>query len=165
MILQIDHKGKQFTVDISTAGGSRTVSVDGVTIVCDCVRLPDGGYSLIVNGQVYDLAVDLDTDACVITDRTGSHHLRILDPRSLAGRQPVEEGQTGLQRICADMPGKVIRVLVKPGDKVCYDQGLLVLEAMKMQNEIRASKTGTVKDIGVQPGGTVGAGDFLISLE
>jgi pyruvate carboxylase subunit B len=63
------------------------------------------------------------------------------------------------------MPGKVIRVLVKPGDKVCYDQGLLVLEAMKMQNEIRAPKAGIVKDIGVQPGGTVGAGDFLISLE
>ena len=165
MILQIDHKGKQFTVDIGTAAGSRTISLDGVNIVCDCVRLPDGGYSLIVDGQVYDLVVDLDTDACVVTDRTGSHQLRILDPRSLAGRQPVEEGQAGLRRICADMPGKVIRVLVKAGDQVCYDQGLLVLEAMKMQNEIRAPKTGIVKDIGVKPGGTVSAGDFLISLE
>ena len=165
MILQIDHKGRQFTVDVGKAGDTRTVRVDGKDIVCDWVRLPDGGYSLIIDGQVYDLSVDLDTDACIVTDRSGTHQLRILDPRSLTGRQSVEEGQTGLQRICSDMPGKVIRILVKPGDKVCYDQGLLVLEAMKMQNEIRAPKSGVVKDIGVRPGGTVGASDFLISLE
>ena len=165
MILQIDHQGKRFTVEVRADGSSRTVQVEGEPISCDWVRLPDGAYSLILDGQVFDLSVDLDTDACIVTDRSGTHQLRISDPRSLSARQQVEEGQTGLQRICADMPGKVIRVLVKPGDSVSYDQGLLVLEAMKMQNEIRAPKTGVVKQIGVQPGGTVGAGDFLISLE
>ena len=165
MILQIDHRGTQFTVDVGTAGDSRAVRVEGKNIVCDWVRLPDGGYSLIIDGQVYDLCVDLDTDACIVTDRSGTHPLRILDPRSLAGREPVEEGQSGLQRIRADMPGKVMRLLVKPGDSVGYDQGLLVLEAMKMQNEIRSPKSGVVREIGVQPGATVGAGDFLVSLE
>ena len=63
------------------------------------------------------------------------------------------------------MPGKVIRLLIKPGDSVSCDQGLLVLEAMKMQNEIRAPKSGVVKDIGVKPGETVSAGDFMVSLE
>ena len=165
MILQIDHKGRRFTVEVRTVGDSCTVQVGGENVACDWVRLPDGGYSLILDGQVFDLSVDLDTDTCIVTDRSGTHRLRIADPRSLTARQPVEEGQTGLQRIRADMPGKVIRLLVKPGDSVCYDEGLLVLEAMKMQNEIRAPKTGVVKQIGVRPGEAVSTGDFLISLE
>jgi biotin carboxyl carrier protein len=75
------------------------------------------------------------------------------------------EGQAGLQRLCAEMPGKVIRVLVREGDAVVYEQGLLVIEAMKMQNEIRAPKAGTIKAVGVAAGRTVNTGDFLLSLE
>ena len=63
------------------------------------------------------------------------------------------------------MPGKVVRVLVKEGDTVEFGQGLLVLEAMKMQNEIRAPKSGIVRGIGVSAGATVNTGQFLLSLE
>ena len=63
------------------------------------------------------------------------------------------------------MPGKVVRILVQAGQKVEYEQGLLVLEAMKMQNEIRAPKGGIVKEIGVAEGRPVSTGEFLISLE
>jgi pyruvate carboxylase subunit B len=63
------------------------------------------------------------------------------------------------------MPGKVVRILVDVGDSVNFDQGLLVLEAMKMQNEIRAPKSGVVKEIGVVEGKAVNSGDLLVSLE
>jgi len=165
VVLEIDHHGERLTVKVSTENGSSTVQVGDEEIACDWLLLPDGSYSLILNGQVFDLSVDLDTDACLITDRWGTHRLRVADPRSLARRHTVDECQAGLQRIAADMPGKVVRLLVKPGDSVDYDQGLLVLEAMKMQNEIRAPKRGVVKEIGVEAGQAVSTGDFLISLE
>ena len=65
----------------------------------------------------------------------------------------------------AEMPGKVIRLLCEVGDEVALDQGLVVIEAMKMQNEIRAPKSGVVKEIGVEEGKRVNSGDFLLSLE
>jgi hypothetical protein len=52
VILQIEHKGKQFTIDIRQAGGTRTVRIGGEDVACDWVRLPDGGYSLIIDGKV-----------------------------------------------------------------------------------------------------------------
>ncbi len=165
MVLQVDYKGRQFKVDIRKTGASRTVRLCDEDVACDWVRLPDGGYSLIIDGKVFDFSVDLDTDTCLVTDRSGTHQLRISDPRRLSTRKSVEEAQTGLRRICADMPGKVIRVLVKPGDPVSYEQALLVLEAMKMQNEIRAPKGGVIKEVGAKPGQAVNTGDFLISLE
>jgi acetyl/propionyl-CoA carboxylase alpha subunit len=133
--------------------------------MCDCVLLPDGHYSIILDGAVFDWRVDLDGDSCSIVGRDGNYTLRIIDPRRMAHAKDVAEGQEGLQRITADMPGKVVRVLVEKDETVNYDQGLLVLEAMKMQNEIRAPKNGTVKEIGVTEGMAVNSGDFLVSLE
>ncbi len=141
------------------------VEIGGERKVVDWVRLPDGRYSILVDGRVYDLAVDVDDNTCAISGRSGTHVLHIRDPRRLDATRSVEQGQAGLQRLLAEMPGKVIRVLVREGDAVTYDQGLLVIEAMKMQNEIRAPKTGVVKSIGVTAGRTVATGDFLISLE
>jgi pyruvate carboxylase subunit B len=63
------------------------------------------------------------------------------------------------------MPGKIIRVLVQEGETVAHDQSLLVLEAMKMQNEIRSPKSGIVKEVAVAGGITVNTGDFLLSIE
>jgi pyruvate carboxylase subunit B len=79
--------------------------------------------------------------------------------------QHAEEGPAGLLRMRAEMPGKIVRVLVREGESVAYDQGLLVLEAMKMQNEIRAPKSGTIKEVAVTGGITVNTGDFLLSIE
>ncbi len=131
----------------------------------DWVKLPDGGYSILVEGRVYDLTADLSDNSCTVTGRAGVHVLQIRDPRRLDASRTVEQGQAGPQRMVAEMPGKVIRVLVREGETVNLDQGLLVIEAMKMQNEIRASRTGLVKAIGVAAGQTVNSGDFLISLE
>ena len=70
-----------------------------------------------------------------------------------------------MQRLRAEIPGKVIRVLAGKGEAVAYDQPVLVVEAMKMQNEIRAPKAGIVKEIAVTEGRTVGSGEFLLSIE
>jgi acetyl/propionyl-CoA carboxylase alpha subunit len=156
---------EQLSVEIPDASDRSRVIVGGRELPCDWARLPDGRYSLILANRVYDLSVDLDSDSCLVDGRSGAHQFQIIDPRRLRRHRPLDDGQAGLQRINAEMPGKVVRLLVKAGDQVRFDQGLLVLEAMKMQNEIRAPKSGVVKEVGVQDGRAVNTGDFLISLE
>ena len=71
----------------------------------------------------------------------------------------------GEQRIVAPMPGRVVRVLAQPGDEVELRQPLIVVEAMKMENELRAPKAGRVKEVAVEPGASVEAGRLLIVIE
>ena len=159
MELEIRYEDQVIPVEIRGGEGKDTVFVFGKEVSCDWVRLPDGRYSILVDGRVFDMTAELSGEACLVTGNAGTFHLRISDPRGLMVAPP------GLQRLVAEMPGKVLRVLVKPGDTVAYDQGLLVIEAMKMQNEIRAPKSGVVKEIAVSEGRAVSSGDFLLSLE
>ncbi len=165
MVLEISSGDVKVCIEIPSRGRSGPIRIGGEEVICDCVRLPDGSYSLILNGRVYGLSVALDSDFCTVTGASGKYRVRLTDPRRLGVRSRADEAQSGMQRIRADMPGKVIRVLVKPGDAVACDQALLVLEAMKMQNEIRASRSGTVKELRVREGKTVASGDLLITLE
>lgn len=165
MILEIKCDDHRVTVEVTAAAGMRRVTVDEKEVPYDWARLPNGHYSLILDGCVYDFIIEFSDGNCSVVGRDGSRTLRVADARSLISPREVEEGEAGLQRLMADMPGKVVRVLVKEGDSVAYDQGLLVLEAMKMQNEIRSPKSGVVREIGVTSGMTVSTGEFLLSLE
>jgi len=165
VILEIDCGKQRIKMEVSGAPGAWKVTVDGKQKDCDWVSLPNEHYSLILDGRVYDFLIQVAGDSCSVVDRGGSHALRVADMRRLRPQHEVEEAVAGLQRLTAEMPGKVVRILVKEGDAVSYDQGLLVLEAMKMQNEIRAPKSGMVKTIGVTPGRAVNTGEFLLSLE
>jgi biotin carboxyl carrier protein len=71
----------------------------------------------------------------------------------------------GVHSIAAPMPGRIVRVLVAPGDEVAAGQGVIVVEAMKMENELRAPKAGRVKDVSVSPGTSVDAGKVLVVIE
>jgi biotin carboxyl carrier protein len=165
MILEIDAGNQRMTVEVTSAAGVQRVTVDGREVAPDWARLPNGHYSLILGGRVYDFLIDFRDGACSVIGREASFALRVADTRRLPPNREVEEGHSGLQRLTSDMPGKVVRILVKEGEVVAYDQGLLVLEAMKMQNEIRAPKSGTVREIGVTAGKAVNTGEFLLSLE
>ena len=165
MILEIGCRDHRFTVEVTNAAGVRKVMLNGEEVLCDWVKLADGHYSLIAGGHVGDFIIELSDDTCTVVGRDGLHTLSIFDARRLASKRDVEFGQSGLQQLTADMPGKVVRVLVHEGDPVEFDQGLLVLEAMKMQNEIHAPKGGIVRKIGVTAGTAVSTGQFLLSLE
>jgi biotin carboxyl carrier protein len=165
VVLKISSGEEKTHIEVVTSAGKWKVRVDNKEVSCDWVRLPGGEYSLIHDGRVFDLLVDLDNDSCSVAGRAGAYSFRITDPRRLSAQQVVEEGRAGLQRLYAEMPGKVVRILAKEGDLVTYDQGLLVIEAMKMQNEIRSPKSGTIKEIGVNDGKAVNTGDFLLSIE
>jgi len=165
VILKISRGTEEAAVEITSHAGTRKIRLDGINTDCDWVRIADGHYSLILDGSVFDALVDIDSDTCTVTSRAGTHTFRITDPRRSGSGQQTLEGPAGLQRVCADMPGKVVRVLVQEADVVANDQSLLVLEAMKMQNEIRAPKGGVVKEVAAVAGTTVNTGDFLLSIE
>ncbi len=165
MNLQIEIENRKLNVAMTDSSCRGLATVDGKEIAYDCVRLPDGRYSIILSGRVFDFIVDLPAGSGTVTGRQGAHALKVADSRRHPPRREVEEGQSGLQQLTADMPGKVVRILVRAGETVAYDQGLLVLEAMKMQNEIRAPKSGVIKEIGATEGKAVNTGEFLLSLE
>ena len=146
------------------------VAVDGRTIEIDSEQLSSvspvepGVYSVLVDGRSYEVRL-IETPQGLSAE-TGARQLAVdvLDPRDTSRGSRASIG-TGRQNIAAPMPGKVIRVLVNVGDSVEAGQGLVVVEAMKMQNEMKAARPGRVVEIRAASGATVGAGDTLLILE
>ncbi len=150
-----------FSVEVSAAG----VVIDGRKLDCNWIRVGETRYSLILDGRVFDLSVD-PADGCVsVAGRQGSYLLSVSDSRTGRASPEPAKAHEGQLQLRADMPGKVIRLLVRAGDVVAPGQALLVLEAMKMQNEIRSPKAGVVGEIAVEAGSTVNSGDLLIAVE
>jgi len=91
-------------------------------------------------------------------------HMEVFDPRDLrtTGRGASKDGR---QEILSPMPGKVVRVLAQVGDTVEEGQGLVVVEAMKMQNEMKSPKSGTVQEVRTRADATVAAGEVLLVIE
>jgi biotin carboxyl carrier protein len=165
MKLEVYHGEERLEIEVPDAEGPARIRCGGREVAADWVRLRPGEYSILVAGRVFDLTIDADGEAFVVSGRDGAALVRVADPRRAPSRHEVDAGRPGLERIVAEMPGKVIRILVRPGDPVACGQGLLVLEAMKMQNEIQAPKRGVVRELGVVEGKAVNSGDFLLSLE
>ena len=134
--------------------------LDGAECEADVETPEPGVYSIIMNGRTYDARIEGNA---VIID--GFRFLiDVRDPRRFA-RAPGAAGRTGVEAIAAPMPGKVVRVLVAPGDRGEAGQGLVVVEAMKMQNEMKASHAGRVVTVPAKEGATVAAGEILITIE
>jgi biotin carboxyl carrier protein len=165
MVLQIEYKEQRFAVEIGGKKDAERIMLDGEAVECDWVKMGEGRYSLILQDRSYDLTAEVSGEVCVVQGAEGSLDLRIVDPRSFISERPIEDDRKGLQRILAEMPGKVIRILVQRGQEVSFEQGLLIIEAMKMQNEVRAPQSGVIREIGVEEGKAVATGDFLLSIE
>jgi biotin carboxyl carrier protein len=135
--------------------------VDGRAVAVDVRVLQEGVVSLVVDGRQYRCVVD--GDAVVVDGRR--YEFEVDDPRSLSGRRGAGGGADGPRAVKAPMPGRVVRVLVGVGDEVGVQQGLVVIEAMKMQNELKSPKAGRVAKVAVGVGDTVGSGDVLVVVE
>jgi biotin carboxyl carrier protein len=123
-------------------------------------------YSVIVDNRSFDFDVVRDGDELIVASRGGSTRLMLVDAarRAAVGRRRERE-LGGPVQLKALMPGRVVSVLVQPGEQVAADQGVLVIEAMKMENELRAPKAGTVVEVKVAAGQTVEKGDVLLVVE
>jgi biotin carboxyl carrier protein len=129
------------------------------------VEEPEPGvYSILMDGRSYDARVEETPGGLVIAIDGHRFEAEAADPRRWVRPSAGRRGE-GVQSIMAPMPGKVVRVLVAVGDEVAGGQGIVVVEAMKMQNEMKAARAGRVLTVPVGEGATVAAGDVLATLE
>jgi biotin carboxyl carrier protein len=167
---QVELNGRARTVAIERAGPAETgrfrVNIDGRVRLVDVRRDSDGRLSLLFpedGGVSHDVAF-AGSGPGEVTVHLKSASLRVV-VNGRRGRRPGDAGAAaghGEQHIAAPMPGRVVRVLVAPGDEVSPRQPLVVVEAMKMENELSASRAGRVKDVQVREGTSVEAGKLLV---
>ncbi len=146
-------------------------SIDGKPLDADWTEIRPGHYSILVGGQSYEARVAPAADSrpgrpdtWVVTIAEYDFHVRVRDPRTrrFAGQAAAHDGPLD---VLAPMPGKIVRVLVSRDEEVALDQGLVVIEAMKMQNELRAPRPGRITQVHVKEGIGIEAGARLLRLE
>jgi len=158
---------KTYTVEIEEIGKSLyRVAVDGSEFVVDGKKTGLTNYSLIVDNRSFEVDVDIMEDEYRVLVDGRSYHINLLDERRMrvGGLQSGIQLQ-GRQNVSVPMPGKVIAVLVSEGDKVERGQGLVIVEAMKMENEVRCPIDGEVKEVRVKTGDALEAGAVLAVVE
>jgi biotin carboxyl carrier protein len=141
---------------------SRVVAtIDGRQVEADAVKTSPGVYSILLGGRSLEVRAETLADSLRLHTAGREYRAEIVNPRSWRRSRSGGIDLAGRQRISAPMAGKVVRVLVAPGQQVESGQGLLVVEAMKMQNEIRSPKTGMVERLLVKEGQSVNSGEVL----
>ena len=166
MTVNVDVNGRQYAVEVTPRDGAFLVSIDGRERQVD-VQQTGGVLSLLIGARSYEVTMNGTT---VHVDGVPVE-VSIVPARNPWARNPwakqaVSSGvPEGPQQVTAPMPGKIVKLLVKPGDRVEPRQGLVVVEAMKMENELRARAAGTVAEVRAIEGTTVEAGAILVVLE
>ena len=142
------------------------VAVDGNEFLVDGKKTGRTNYSLIVDNRSLEVEVDVAGDEYRVLVDGRSYHIHLIDEKRVR-RGSADSGTQlhGAQRVLVPMPGKVIPLLVFEGELVERGQGLAIIEAMKMENEVRSPVAGTVKEIGVKPGEFVEGGTVLVIVE
>lgn len=171
--LEIDGQIRKVDIAPAEAPGHWRMQIDGERVEADACLLRPGVLSLLIDGQSHRIVLDADLasasangDAADPALHLGTHRIawQAEDPRSFRQRRR-HPGTDGPITLKASMPGRVVRVLVAKGDTIAAHQSVLVLEAMKMQNEIKSPKEGRVIDLRVAPGDTVTTGQTLAIIE
>jgi biotin carboxyl carrier protein len=154
--------GKTRVVELQRDSNGWQATLDGRRGAADVTQIAPNTYSVLLEGQSHEICVTLSPGGKLnLLAGRFEFEGEIVDPRSWSGRRHAGVEAEGRQQIVAPMPGKIVRVLVKAGDRVEGGQGLLVVEAMKMQNEIRSPKSGTVERMLAEEGQAVNAGEVL----
>ena len=154
--------GKPHQLEIIRRGSGFECLIDGKPAQIDMTRISSDVLSILYEGRSYEVRRGLK-DEVLIGDH--SHQVQLTDPRSWRSRHQDGGGDSGPQKLTASMPGKVVRVLASVGANVQAGQGVLVIEAMKMQNEVRAPREGTIASIPVREGQAVNAGQVVAMID
>ena len=165
MKFEIQIAGRARVVDLTRNSEVWRIALDGKEVGADAVQIEPGIFSILLDGKSYEVRVTPGANG-TLKLQTGEHEFaaEVADPRAWRGRRHGALEAEGRQQVVAPMPGKVIRVLVKVGEQVQAGQGLLVVEAMKMQNEVRSPKSGVVERLMVKEAQPVNAGEVLVVI-
>ena len=171
MTFEVDINGRTRMVAIEKASdGNYRVVLDGEIHSVNAARVGVYGLSLLIDGEggtSHDVQVTPGAAGGELLITHGGRTLTatVNGRRTGRGGPDTGGGAHGEQAVLAPMPGRVVRVLVAAGDEVAVRQPVVVVEAMKMENELRAPKAGRVKELNVTPGTSVDAGRVLLVIE
>ncbi|HWT02174.1 MAG TPA: biotin/lipoyl-containing protein [Pyrinomonadaceae bacterium] len=168
MKLTAEIAGERHELDIRREGSRVTAEIDGRVYELEVSAPRPGVYLLLAGGRVYECRVgrpEKSREAAEVAVGRETYAVALADPKRLRGAQAAGAHAHGTSEIVAPMPGKVVRVLVEAGAEVEAGAGVVVVEAMKMQNEMKSPKAGKVTAVNVREGATVNAGDVLAVVE
>jgi biotin carboxyl carrier protein len=164
MTYDIAIDGKSYRLDLNHTEGRWTCRVDGREIEVDAVLARPNVLSLRLGNDAFEVKCERVGSDVHIWVGSRRFSAEVRDPRSFRSRiRGIDDH--GPRKLTAPMPGKVVRVLVRQGSEVEAGTGVLVVEAMKMQNEVKSPKKGTIQKILVSEGAAVNAGDVLAIVE
>ncbi|GAC1393451.1 MAG: acetyl-CoA carboxylase biotin carboxyl carrier protein subunit [Polyangiales bacterium] len=158
--------GRERVVEVNVLPtGAVAVAMDGTPVDTDVVALDDGGLSVRVDGRVLDLTIEGEPPEVGVVASGHRAYVRVESERlRAAAAVKRRDGGASEKVLLAPMPGRVAKVLVAVGDEVAAGQGVMVVEAMKMENELRAKGAAKVAEIHVKPGDTIESGAKLVTF-
>jgi biotin carboxyl carrier protein len=165
MVYDVIVEGRSHRLDLERAANGWICRVDGRAVNIDAAIPRRDVLSLLVDGSSYEIKREVtSSDVHMWVDST-RFAVELRDPRSLRSRHKAAGDEKGPRKILAPMPGRVVRLLVKENAEVEAGQGIVVVEAMKMQNEIKSPKKGIVKKLSAMASAAVNPGDVLAIVE
>ena len=165
MRYEITIDGKNHGLELERKQQGWQCLLDGREVQIDAVRTGPDSISLLLAGKSYEIMRERRPPDTYLWVGNRGYAVEVRDPRSLGARKKKPGDETGPRKLVASMPGKVVRVLVSEKGKVEAGQGIVVVEAMKMQNEIKSPKKGIVQKLIAAEGANVNAGDVLAIVE
>lgn len=157
----IEIDGKTHSVELVQERDLSRWFADGLPLDADAVEVSPGVYSILLHGESFEVRIEKIGSELRAIALGREYKIAIRDPREWNRNRGGTAEAEGRQQVTAPMPGKVVRILVATGDQVQAGQGLMVVEAMKMQNEIRTPKSGKIERLSVTEGQTVNAGEVV----
>ena len=158
--------GKTHHLELTEGARTWRCKVDDQMIEVDAALTARDVMSVLIGGDAFEIKRERSLQGELhLVIGSARYAVEVQDPRSLRTRRASGGGETGPQKITAPMPGKIVRVMVAEGDEVKAGQGVIVMEAMKMQNEMKSPKDGKVQKILTSEGSTVNPGDTLAVIE
>ncbi len=158
-------EGRRRLLNLERSGDLVWVQLAGKSFEVNVAQLSERSFSLILEGRSYDVTVNPNADGYEVWVDGVSFQVDLHDPRQRSSYSSGRAEAAGPVAVAAPMPGKVVKVLVSRGESVQKGQGLVVVEAMKMQNELLSPKAGKVKRIDVSESQVVSAGEPLVVVE
>ncbi|SRR5258708_1820432 len=165
MIYEVTIGEKTRTVELVRSEANWLCKIDGRVFALDVTFIQPNVLSVLADGKSYEVKQEIAAGETSIIVGHQQFSAVVRDPRSLRSRRRADAGGLGPKKVSAPMPGKVVRVLVHIGEHVDAGQGVVIIEAMKMQNELKSPKKGVVKKLHAPEGVLVEAGQVLAEIE
>ena len=164
MTYDVTIEGTNYRLELNYSEGRWECRLDGRAMQIDAVLARRDVLSLIIDGRAYEIKRERTATDLHLWVGSVRYAAQLRDRRSLRSRASADD-EKGPRKLMAPMPGKIVRVLVEENAEVDAGQGLLVVEAMKMQSEIKSPKKGVVRKMVATEGASVSAGDVLAVVE